>query len=348
MTRRTAALHDLRARGGSADGASLRSRRAFSIAELLVVIGIIALLLAIVIPPLQWTRRRAMDTHCAAQLQQLGRALETVHAEYGFYPYTDDQGAPIRYTWIDVLIQLRVIGNSGSPAPQAPGDDGTPRPKFDAPGDVTRLGYCPLDARPDPLNIARNRDLIYPPTGRFGGVDYSYGLGVPLATGGWALQSSPRPADAGSSRTFRGHETRAASRILAADAYSPAIYNVSADALSTGVWNRPTQFDNTVAWARHSTADGAMGGANVLFQDSHVGRALVAVEDADSIRTTTMFVWQPGEDVHANPATEIEGLRYPSQLPPSALDTPRGDVFPDELLPRLYTQQRRWTLIGHK
>src|SRR5262245_45134663 len=88
-----------------------QARRAFSLAELLVVIGIIALLIAITLPPLQFARRSAMQTRCASNLQQLGRALGSSHTELNFYPQPDDGGAPIRYTWIDVLMQKGSLGN---------------------------------------------------------------------------------------------------------------------------------------------------------------------------------------------------------------------------------------------
>lgn len=322
-----------------------RRLRAFTLAELLVVFGILALLMAIVLPPLQQARRQAMHTHCSAQLQQLGRALETAHTEYGFYPHWDDGGAPIRYTWIDVLIQLRLVGSSGSFNAPPIGEDGTPGPKHNSPTDATRLGYCPLDMLPDQLNAVRHPELIYPPTGRFGGVDYSYGIAVPLAAGGWAADGGG-DALGPNSRRFRGHDLRTSGRVLAGDAYASAIYNLSGDALATGVWNAPTQFDNTVAWERHG--GGYAAAANLLYQDGHVARVHFYPFGSESINTARTFVWQPGEPSHVGPATVYDLQRFPDQLPPSFLSTPRGSVYPDELLPAWYTAHHRWTLIRHK
>lgn len=318
-----------RARGLRASG--------FSLAELLVVVGIVSLLIAVVLPPLQVARRQAMETKCSAQLQQLGRALESAHSEYGFYPLWDDGGTPIRYTWIDVLIQRQLLG----PGDHA-GQDVSNRP-----ASVAHIGYCPADRRPDALNAARHSNLIYPPTRAWGGIDYSYGIGVPLAAGGWAWRPvrpsgvTPRP------RRFRDHERNTAGRVLAGDAYASAIYNLSGNALSSGIWNDPTQFDNTVAWGRHSTRTQATS-ANLLFQDGHVSRLRYDSGRPNPVNTAQVFVWHPGEKLAVQPADQHEGNWYPSKPPPNYGSMPPGDVFPYELTPLWYTRSQRWTLIHHK
>lgn len=327
-----------------------RLRAGFSLAELLVVVGILALLLAIIAPPLRLARQQAQRTQCSAQLQQLGIALQHSFSDFGFYPAPDDGGAPIRYTWIDVLVQRRYLGTTDGrlrSAASGSGEEPTNAPAAAAPRDVVRLGYCPADEMPEPLNVARYPDLIYPPTGMRGGVDYSYGIGMPLASGGWAWRPTT-PIDRQRSRRFRDYAEGASKRVLAGDGYASMLYNLSGQALESNIWNDPTQYDNTVAWSRHFSTTGTQFGANLLFQDGHAGPVKYDTTREERVNTMTACLWRPGESLNTNPNDHIGDQWYPNQLPPSYQSFPQGDVFPNELLAYWYTETNHWTAISHK
>jgi len=292
--------------------------------ELLVVAGVIALLLSITVPPLQIARRQARSTVCSQNLQQLGLALQNVSNDYdGYFPLWDDIGKPTRYTWIDLLVQLERLNTH-------------------------KIGYCPEDPQPGQINQGRASfyGLIHPIGAPLPGSDYSYGIAIPLAAGGWSWHKTYAPPWDTRPRRFVGHEEYPAQRLLAADASWSGIWNLSGDAMLTGAWNQPTQFDNTVDY-RHRWLK-----ANALFRDGHVTPIAYHAREADPqkrIDTNKCFLWYPGEPIYVGPEHRWGEDYYPDQ--PAYRIEANGQYYgeyPRDLVPYLYTVNGFWTQIHHK
>ena len=61
-------------------------RRAFTLVELLVVVGILSVLISLLMPALVGARKQAQAVACAANLRSIGQAMRMYTERYGCYP----------------------------------------------------------------------------------------------------------------------------------------------------------------------------------------------------------------------------------------------------------------------
>lgn len=167
-----------------------RARRLkFTLIELLVVVSIIAVLVALLLPALQGSRRQAMSISCKSLLRQHGLAQQGYAGDFEFFsPAVTGSGPNGESAWMDWLVSLGYFG-AKAPLP------GFSQPWFSSasPGDgkVAGVGRCPASSR---HVFYRNFNYAY--NGWFG--CYEGGVSVPFV----GAMRKPGKVDSPSSRAM--------------------------------------------------------------------------------------------------------------------------------------------------
>ncbi len=78
---------------------SPKSRRGFTVIELLVVVSIIGILLSLTLPAVQNSRESARAMQCKSQLRQFGQALHNFESGYQSLPAGNDFANDARHSW---------------------------------------------------------------------------------------------------------------------------------------------------------------------------------------------------------------------------------------------------------
>jgi prepilin-type processing-associated H-X9-DG protein len=224
----------------------MRRRRAFTLVELLVIIGIIAVLISILLPALAAVRRHANATKCMTNLRTLGQAMSLYTQQTGFYPPALAEqgfGGHAVTVW---ATELRVYLNGQ-------------RQPFRCPERDERFEWSA-----NPMNAVAAAPAEF-------GV-YGYALAEPL------LDTDFTPFSYGyNALSFEGlsrFDSAAQRNVLVATAQVRAAEDMLAIADSSGFDFRLGIYD-AILWPRQDGAYGLpgavhFGGPNVLFCDGHV------------------------------------------------------------------------------
>ena len=249
------------------------SRLAFTLVELLVVIGIIAVLIAMLMPAISRAREQSNRLKCASNLRSIGQALTMYTHHFGYYPGLGIGTATGgRAVW---PVRLRPYLGGDQRVFYCPSQDPECQWETDAPGPV--VFATDLEAR---YGYDLGERVILTMGMKFSYGYNGYGTLVSIAQpGGFYFNGLGGEVSTG---TPRVNQVRVPSEMI-------AITDSTVDG-----W-----FDLEIKVTRdvHMSIPGAIhgGGANVLFCDGHVQRYsqadLIVDDDRSLVQAPRYRMW---------------------------------------------------------
>jgi prepilin-type processing-associated H-X9-DG protein/prepilin-type N-terminal cleavage/methylation domain-containing protein len=238
-------------------------RAAFTLVELLVVIGIIAVLMALLMPAMGRARKHAQQVHCAANLRTLGQAMTMYTQQYGWYPGGHHAGPRLGQSYAVWPTRLRLFTNGDRRVFRCPAQD-----------DYCEWaeGSCPKPGEPDYRGPPTPIDRATPDEA----TRYGYREGELLLDTSWVWFSYGYNMKG--AKTYHGlgwlvdvHHpglTEDRKMVRAARVRRPAEMIAIADTVADGEFDFSIEPDPS--FPRQHPGRVHNGGANVLFCDGHV------------------------------------------------------------------------------